>query len=416
MLVLGLFLPFWLWGVLEQGMFVDGLTYASISRNMSEGLGSFWHPYYWNDQFYGHPPLFFAIESVLFQIFGDTIAVEKGFSIFLQLGIFASFFPIFRWINPKLDRWLIAGSWAILPLVSWAAGAHILDTPLTLTTLWAVGLAFHPNRKKMWWPALASGLLIALSVGIKGPVGLFPFLVFLLKKEETKCHIKFFSGQIFGLLVVAIPVFINENAQTFFHHYFQIQVLGSMEESHRLDFFIQGMQVFLPFVVFRILVARSWRIPQIVWQNWGRILLVAAPLLLSGKQHDYYWLPFLPWMALATFSDGIRGEFSSRFYQGTWILFLMIGLEIWWHAGERDRDREQILAMEKFEKLLPDGSLVGHQPPLDQDWVWIAYGIRYHHWWNRGMEDVRYFFSLDSTGALASSGKYHLKKVPLRDE
>ena len=97
-------------------------------------------------------------------------------------------------------------------------------------------------------------------------------------------------------------------------------------------------------------------------------------------------------------------------------MFLIMGVEIWWHTGEKERDREQILAMEKFSNFLTDGSLVGHQPPLDQDWVWIAYGIRYHRWWNRGMSDVEFYFSTDSTNALASSGKYHLKKVPLKHE
>jgi hypothetical protein len=140
------------------------------------------------------------------------------------------------------------------------------------------------------------------------------------------------------------------------------------------------------------------------------------PLLLSGKQHDYYWLPFMPWMAIATFSDGITLKISKKFLGVTWVLFLFIAIEIWWHFGEKERDREQILAMEKFSKILPDGSIVGHEPPLDQDWVWIAYGIRYHRWWNRGMSDVDFYFSTDSTNSMASSGKYHVKKVPLKHE
>jgi hypothetical protein len=121
-------------------------------------------------------------------------------------------------------------------------------------------------------------------------------------------------------------------------------------------------------------------------------------------------------MAIATFSDEKSVLLPKKIRPLTWILFLFMGVEIWWHTGEKERDREQILAMEKFSNFLTDGSLVGHQPPLDQDWVWIAYGIRYHRWWNRGMSDVGLYFSTDSTNALASSGKYHLKKVPLKHE
>lgn len=416
MLAISVFLPFWLWGVLEQGMFVDGLTYASISRNLSIGLGSFWHPNYWNDSFYGHPPLFFGLESLVFLALGDSIWIEKSVSLLLNVGIFISFFPLLKWINPRLDRWLIATLWAILPLVCWSAGAHILDTPLTLSTLWAVGLAYHPVRKEKAWPGLASGLLIGISVGIKGPVGLFPFLVFLLTSGNLREKIGFFIQQLLGFLLLAVPVFAGEEGRDFFTNYLKIQVWGSMEEPHRGLFFQHGLQCFLPFVVVRMLVSGSFRIPRTIWISWVKVFLALLPLLLSGKQHDYYWLPFLPWMAIATFSDEKSVLLPKKIRPLTWILFLFMGVEIWWHTGEKERDREQILAMEKFSNFLPDGSLVGHQPPLDQDWVWIAYGIRYHRWWNRGMSDVGFYFSTDSTNALASSGKYHLKKVPLKHE
>lgn len=416
LLAISVFLPFWLWGFLEQGMFVDGLTYASISRNLSIGLGSFWHPYYWNESFYGHPPLFFGLESMAFRVFGDSILVEKLVSLLLNAGIFISFFPILKWVNPRLDRWLIATLWAILPLVCWSVGAHILDTPLTLSTLWAVGLAYHPDRKEKPWLGIASGFLIGISVGIKGPVGLFPFLLFLLNAGDVREKITFFIQQLLGFLLLAIPVFAMEDARVFFSNYFTIQVWGSMEESHRFLFFQQGLQCFLPFFVVRMLVSRSFRIPPTIWKSWGKVFLMLLPLLLSGKQHDYYWLPFMPWMAVATFSDEKSVLLPKHFQRITWILFLFMAIEIGWHKGEKERDREQILAMEKFSKILADGSLVGHQPPLDQDWVWIAYGIRYHRWWNRGMSDVEFYFSTDSTNALASSGKYHLKKVPLKHE
>ena len=32
--------------LLSYGMFLDGVTYASIARNMAENYGSFWQPYY----------------------------------------------------------------------------------------------------------------------------------------------------------------------------------------------------------------------------------------------------------------------------------------------------------------------------------------------------------------------------------
>lgn len=71
---------------LTKGIFLDGALYASIARNMAEGQGSFWDPYY-TEYFYPHfrehPPLFFGLESIFFQIIGDHTFTERLFSLLL---------------------------------------------------------------------------------------------------------------------------------------------------------------------------------------------------------------------------------------------------------------------------------------------------------------------------------------------
>ncbi len=64
----------------SDGMFTDGIIYADISRNLAEGYGSFWHLHFSETlihDFYGHPPLAFYLTSLLFNIFGDTIFIER---------------------------------------------------------------------------------------------------------------------------------------------------------------------------------------------------------------------------------------------------------------------------------------------------------------------------------------------------
>ena len=46
LLLIGLFLILVSKSLLTEGMFFDGVTYASISRNMAEGQGTFWNPHY----------------------------------------------------------------------------------------------------------------------------------------------------------------------------------------------------------------------------------------------------------------------------------------------------------------------------------------------------------------------------------
>src|SRR5215217_4869105 len=78
----------------DHVLFVDGLAYAAISRNMALGLGSFWEPYF-ADSFWlpynrcaffcEHPPLMFGMESLLFRILGESLAVENIYNLLVLL-------------------------------------------------------------------------------------------------------------------------------------------------------------------------------------------------------------------------------------------------------------------------------------------------------------------------------------------
>src|SRR5262249_7008974 len=64
----------------HRGMFLDGITYASISRNLAEGRGRFWEPFYTATiypTFHEHPPLVFFLQSLWFRAFGDRWFVER---------------------------------------------------------------------------------------------------------------------------------------------------------------------------------------------------------------------------------------------------------------------------------------------------------------------------------------------------
>jgi hypothetical protein len=63
--VAGIFLIIVSPALLADGMFVDGLIYATISKNLSAGLGSFWHLHFTDSifpVFSTHPPLSFGLE------------------------------------------------------------------------------------------------------------------------------------------------------------------------------------------------------------------------------------------------------------------------------------------------------------------------------------------------------------------
>ena len=69
--------------LLSDGMFLDGLLYAVISKNLANGIGDFWHLHLTKTLspiFFEHPPLAFGLQSLFFKILGDSIFVEKLYS------------------------------------------------------------------------------------------------------------------------------------------------------------------------------------------------------------------------------------------------------------------------------------------------------------------------------------------------
>src|SRR5690606_19575093 len=68
----------------SDGMFMDGLIYATIAKNLANGMGSFWYLKFsetFFSAFHEHPPLAMALQSIFFKIFGDSIYVERFYSM-----------------------------------------------------------------------------------------------------------------------------------------------------------------------------------------------------------------------------------------------------------------------------------------------------------------------------------------------
>jgi 4-amino-4-deoxy-L-arabinose transferase-like glycosyltransferase len=66
--------------MLLRGMSLDGITYATIARNMALDVGDLWHPFYTAtllNPFYEQPPLALWLESLLFRLCGDHWWVER---------------------------------------------------------------------------------------------------------------------------------------------------------------------------------------------------------------------------------------------------------------------------------------------------------------------------------------------------
>ena len=78
-IIVGLFLCICAPTLWSDGMFMDGLYYAAISRNLADGLGTFWylhHTDFSHPIFHEHPPLAIGIQSIFFYLFGGWEVVH----------------------------------------------------------------------------------------------------------------------------------------------------------------------------------------------------------------------------------------------------------------------------------------------------------------------------------------------------
>ena len=145
---LGLLLPV----MVKEGMFLDGVLYASVSRNLAIGVGSFWFPEFDKlgkaglASFHEHPPLYFAMQSVFFRVFGDGYFVEKLFSLMAAVITGLGIILFWKRINKKRPEylsysWIPVLLWIIIPIVFYSYQHNLIEGTMSFFVLFFVEMS-----------------------------------------------------------------------------------------------------------------------------------------------------------------------------------------------------------------------------------------------------------------------------------
>ena len=170
----------------QRGMFLDGVTYAAIARNMAAGIGDFWSPSLSQTiypRFAEHLPLALGLQALAFALFGDHPAVERGYAItvFLLNGLLIA--AIARRLLPPAFDWVPLLLW-------WSVGRHLerrqqparttqaVFTSLACSAILRIRVA--GSRRPRAASAASGAASIVAATLAKGPVGLFPIALPLL--------------------------------------------------------------------------------------------------------------------------------------------------------------------------------------------------------------------------------------------
>jgi 4-amino-4-deoxy-L-arabinose transferase-like glycosyltransferase len=328
-------------GLVQHGMFFDGVTYATISRNLAVGVGELAHPSLvpGDAGFYDSPPLGFLLEAEFFRALGDHYWVEKLYSTLT--GVVTAGLIVAIWRRLLGDRgdlrrmsWLPVALWVAVPGWGWMYSNNMLENTLGMFAVLAV---YAVLRASVGW-LIIGAVAIAAAVLSKGPVGLYPLAtplvayVTLRRKAlaraivETIALVALFCGVI-GL-VCLLP-----GAAEYFDKYLHGQVLAAMQGRREVVNSILGrfdilwkvvQQVILPLAIAAGLVwtarRNGWMAEPAVGAlpNGGATppeggptprpaiafclltgVSASAPIVASLKQSGHYAFPSYAFFALA---------------------------------------------------------------------------------------------------------------------
>ena len=307
----------------SKGMFMDGLFYADISRNMSLGLGSFWKPHLTNNLFnvfYEHPPLAFGLQSLFFKIFGDYLYVERLYSILTY--ILVGYLIVLIWENLTKDKktgWIPLFFWIITGNVAWAAANNMLENTMSIFVCLAVLFYFKSAQKNRFLWITLSALSLSLGLLTKGFFCLYiwglPFFIWAFKQNKSLLQTS--TDTIVLVLVTTLPIavlyFSSAEAQNYMLTYFTKQVMGSIENVQTVDTRFAIVQGFfgsilapLLFAFLILLVARKMKMPKsFIRMNIREFLMFCTialsgviPIMISLKQRNFYILTVYPLFAI----------------------------------------------------------------------------------------------------------------------
>lgn len=445
--LLGVFLMLISPSLLTHGMFMDGMIYATVAKNLADGLGSFWQPYFTATcypEFYEHPPLAMGMLSLCYQIFGDSFLVEKIFSFAMWLLVAFGLVKIWRHFELK-NAWIPVLFLMTVSRIIWASTNNGLENALAVFMIFAVFFYLKSLRTNKRYLIL-SGLFIAAGFLTKGPFALFlwslPFFYEILVERKKKWSALFSSFKLIGLTV--LPLFLVyffsnaafENLQNYYH----VQVVDSLKNVETVDsrFFIVRYflaEMILPATLVLLVVVISFaKRRKIVIESNKKHLFYAffltglcgvLPIMVSMKQSGFYILPTFPIFALslAFLVERIAGKWISkltnrtRFHQTSWLLgsiVLLVGLFMNIRVyGEIGRDVEKLNDIHKIAIYVPNQTHISVPESLWIDWSLQAYFQRYYGIALDGNVERQNLFYIFEEGKIPSNLTVALTRIPL---
>lgn len=419
-LLIALFIPH----LFTRGMFLDGVTYATISRNLAIGLGSFWEPFYTETlykSFYEHPPLVFAIQSVFFKFFGDSYIVERVYSLFSLFITLYIMIKIWFLVNKKIfnrteNGWFPVLLFIFSPVISWSYRNNMLENTMGIFTIFSIYLQLNAllYRRRLRIKFIIAGMLIVFAFLCKGVVGFFPiimpFIYFLTMKDITFSQLFRYSFFLIGPVVAtAFVLYQYPPAFKFFNIYLDNQLFQSIQGHREVVTMFLGrfyilyriIMEILPMFIFCIIfyAINYFKKVEMGFHNNKKFALLflfiglsaSAPIAISIKQSNFYLVPSIPYYALSMaiyFFPAMESTINPRLTQSNkkktavinfslLVLAVMVVLFSFLQYGKIGRDKDFLRDLEILSPDLERNSKISVCEGMEKAWGAHAYLYRF---------------------------------------
>jgi len=428
-------IPFWLITIsffvglivltlMQDGMFMDGVLYACVGKNMANGIGTFWFPKFselglaGSTTFHEHPPLIFGIQALFFKVLGNSIYVERFYS-FLTACLTAYFISsTWKLITKSYAElrnlnWLPILFWLLIPVGFWSYQNNVQENTMGIFTLLSVYFSLKAlySNQKVYIYLLFSGFFIFLASFSKGVPGLFPIGVFGLYWLIGK-NLPFSKMLLYTMVLLLIPTIIylllltNAEASESLSIYFNNRLLGRIESAPTVDdrfYIVQRLFMeLLPVLVIAVLMLTVYKVKSIK-QKFNKsyvhkiILLIligcsgSIPIMLTLVQKGFYFAHSLPFFAigfalliapgLIELINRIKTERVSFkiFKIITVVIFVSTTVISVLQVGKTSRDTELLHDVYLIGEIIPQHSIINIDKSMWNEWSLQCYLIRHFH-------------------------------------
>ena len=404
--------------LVQDGMFMDGMIYVTVSRNLSEGVGSFWDPYFsatLMTSYHEQPPLYFGLLALFYKVFGSSMYVERLFSL-VCLAVTCFYMHLFwkkLFVNTReiaQNSWIPVLFYVITPVCFWAYNNHVEETVMaifaTMASYYVYCALFLKERTILY--LILGGVFIFLSGLTKGVQGMFPIaavgIYWLISKDISFGKMVSWTGFLIGVPAIILGVlwFSNENVSASFISYYHDRYVPTFTNEmdttgNRFDILIKVFLEILPIGIISgiiLLFSRKYKTQDIQpkqYKNsmiWLFILGLSgtAPLMVTLEQRGFYIVTAMPFFVLAVsmFAASRITTLINRIKSintlNIAMVILFVGSIVYSIAqiGKYKRNENTLSDIYKAKQLIPENTLVGFPSKMHSEWAFQAYMMRYN--------------------------------------